>query len=67
MTYTYDIDGYIVRFTEWVSDDWGDMVAVSIRKDGIELYHAGHTKAEPSEQSAKDHVELLKAFERGEQ
>lgn len=57
----YEIDGLTVCFTPWHSEALGeDFIAVSVRRDGVELLHSGMTKLEPSEQQARHVVEALR-------
>lgn len=59
----YEVGGYEVMFTPWYSDYLDeDFVAVSVRKDGHEVYHAGMTHREPSEPNAERVVELVRAL-----
>lgn len=59
----YEVDGYEVVFTPWHSDYLEeDFVAVSVKKDGHEVFHAGMTHREPSELNAEHVVALVRAL-----
>lgn len=61
----YEIDGLTVCFTPWHSEALDeDFVAVSVRRDGREVFHSGMTKLVPSEQQARYVVEALTMIER---
>lgn len=60
----YEIDGLTVTFTPWHSDYLNEnFIAVRITRDGREVYHAGMTKAVPSEEQAREVVETLAALD----
>lgn len=61
----YEIDGLMVCFTPWHSEALDeDFIAVSVRRDGMELFHSGMTKLVPSEEQARHVVEALVMVER---
>lgn len=63
MSEHYEIDGYEVVFTPWHSESMDeDFMSVSIRHDGHEVFHAGMTHLEPSEETARREVEFMLAF-----
>lgn len=61
---TYEIDGLTVTFTPWHSDyQADDFVAISVTRDGREVYHAGMTHVVPSEEQAREFVETMAAID----
>ena len=61
---TYEIDGLTVTFTPGYSEYMAeDFVAISVTRDGREVYHVGMTKVVPSEEQAREVVETLAALD----
>ena len=60
----YEIDGLTVTFTPWYSEYMAEnFVAISVTRDGREVYHAGMTHVVPSEEQAREVVETLAAID----
>lgn len=65
MSERYEVDGFEVVFTPWHSESLAeDFTAVSVRRDGREVFHSGMTKLKPSKEQAREVVETMLILEK---